>query len=206
MRKQQYEWVVGIDEVGRGPLAGPVTVCGVAVLFSHYKTFVRHARALGITDSKKLTPQKRTELARLLKSKAQDGSVRIACVSRSALHIDRQGIAVVIRKLVSHTLQKLAVPPEQTLVLLDGSLYAPASFIFQETVIKGDSAHEIIGAASIVAKVHRDSYMQRQHKKYPAYGFLVHKGYGTKAHREAIKDYGLCPLHRRSFCTRIDIA
>lgn len=201
-RNKKYEWVVGIDEVGRGPLAGPVSVCAVAVPFAAYTRFVRAARAQGITDSKQLTPERRAALARALRVEVRSGSIRAQIVSASAAAIDKQGIAVCIRQLVLRALKKLDLDPLRTRVLLDGSLYAPDTFPYQETCSKGDSIHEIIGAASIMAKVHRDTFMTRQASRYPEYGFAVHKGYGTKAHRAAIADHGLCPLHRKSFCHR----
>lgn len=209
MRKKRgvtYEWVVGIDEVGRGPLAGPVTVCAVAVPFAAYRRFVRAARAQGITDSKQLTPTRREALASELRAQVLEGVIRAHVASASAAAIDKKGIAVCIRQLVARALNKLAVDPSRTYVLLDGSLYAPETFFHQETFVKGDSVHEIIGAASIMAKVHRDTFMVQQAPKYAVYGFNINKGYGTKDHRAAIASYGLCPLHRHSFCTRIDIA
>ncbi|MEY2640634.1 MAG: hypothetical protein RL150_27 [Candidatus Parcubacteria bacterium] len=195
-------WIVGIDEVGRGPLAGPVTVCAVAVPYAEYRAFVRRARALGITDSKKITPESRCTLSHSIDAMCKQQRVRIAIASAGASRIDADGIAVCIKKLVARTLRQLAIPPDCTEVLLDGSLFAPATFRHQKTFIRGDSLHEVIGAASIVAKVHRDEYMDRQAKRYPAYGFLDHKGYGTKRHLNALAQHGLCPLHRRSFCRR----
>ncbi len=197
---EKLKWIVGIDEVGRGPLAGPVSVGALCVPVSLWKKFQRDAKKLGITDSKKLTPAKREGLFAIFKKQKQAGEIQFVVVSASAQTIDRAGISPTIRKLVAQALSKLSIDPNEAQVKLDGSLRAPVQFIHQETIIKGDSKHMAIAGASIVAKVTRDSYMIKQARKYPQYAFDIHKGYGTRKHQTALKKNGLCPLHRTSFC------
>ena len=196
-------FTVGIDEVGRGPLAGPVTVAAVL----KPKRFVWK----NFKDSKKLSPQKRDEF--FLKFK----NMNYVVSSVNNILIDRIGISAAIRLAVGRCLKKLSknypsVPSSgsrdglRTInykLLLDGSLYAPKTYKDQETIIKGDEKIPIIAAASIIAKVKRDRHMSRLHKKFPQYGFAIHKGYGTALHQEAIRKHGLCAIHRKSFCRKI---
>lgn len=188
-------WVVGVDEAGRGPLAGPVAVGVVCV-----RQGFRVRSIPGLNDSKQLTEYQREEaFARLLAS--PDVSYAVAMVS--ARVIDRDGIQHAIRRALARALAKLNVPPDDTLVLLDGALRAPDAYTHQKTIIRGDETEPVISAASIVAKVTRDRYMCNQHRQFPVYGFNAHKGYGTRVHRTAIMSHGLCPLHRRTFCRNI---
>lgn len=191
-------YIVGIDEVGRGPLAGPVTLCACVVRAD----FDMSAFA-GIKDSKKLSPHRREEWFQKIAALKALGHLDFAHVSVPADEIDAIGIAPAIRKALAGCLDALGAAPESTEVLLDGSLKAPDRFVAQKTIIKGDEKVPVISAASIVAKVMRDRYMEEQGKIYPAYGFEVHKGYGTSAHIKAIKANGPTPLHRRSFLTKI---
>lgn len=231
----KFSYVVGIDEVGRGPLAGPVTVCAFAIpyelylkRYSGFRKLVNGAhRADGrnnglknfdlMQDSKTVKEGKREEASKLLWDLAasKDGAVHFSIASKSAKDIDKFGISVCIKKLISKNLQEImkkvgAVKSEKRfdnnlnniLVLLDGSLKAPKEFVNQKTIIKGDAKEKVISCASILAKVHRDSYMKKLSKKseFSKYNFDVHKGYGTLKHREVIKKYGLSGEHRRSFC------
>lgn len=197
------QWIVGIDEVGRGPLAGPITLCAFAVPVAHWKAFQVYTKRHGLTDSKKLTAQKRTEWHQFFQGEMKKGHCRYAIVSSSAKQIDQVGLSVVVKKLIARALGKLSLNSTQTCIKLDGSLYAPESFTDQETIIKGDSKHMAIAAASVMAKVSRDRYMIRQARVHPFYDFETHKGYGTAEHRKAIRKYGYSPLHRKTFCTRI---
>jgi ribonuclease HII len=124
--------------------------------------------------------------------------------SVSAASIDSKGIAPAIRRAIAAGISDLECDPADTFIKLDGSLRAPAEFT-QETIIKGDDKEQVIGLASIMAKVTRDRYMVQQDAKYPQYGFAQHKGYGTKAHIEAIAKYGFSPIHRRSYCKNVQM-
>jgi len=189
---------VGIDEVGRGPLAGPVALCACVVPHDFDM-----AQLAGIRDSKQLSPQKREEWFLKISTMKAAGFLDFAYVAISASEIDAMGIAPAISRAVAECLGALRVPHEATQIFLDGSLRAPKRFIMQETIIKGDEKVPIISAASIVAKVLRDRYMEGEARKYPHYGFDAHKGYGTAAHRKAIRKHGPSPLHRLSFLTNI---
>ncbi len=193
------KWVVGIDEVGRGPLAGPVSVCAVAMPEKDYAKMTWGI----LNDSKQMTAKNREFWNKEARVLEKNGKIRIALTSKTALTIDKQGIAVCIRACIAENLRKLDIDPKDCRVLLDGSLKAPAEYKNQETIIKGDSKEKIISLASVVAKVARDAYMVLQHKKYPLYGWERNKGYGTKEHRGAIKKKGVTILHRNSFLSRI---
>jgi len=207
------KWIIGIDEVGRGPLAGPITVAAVAVLlkkpilksdFSRFREVELPGKLAGIRDSKKLTPRKREVWDTIIRKNFLH---TISSVQPKS--IDTRGISVAAHLAVKRCLQKLpkayGLKPKACSVLLDGGLHAPARYANQKTIIKGDELHPIIAAASIVAKVHRDRYMLRLHKKLPQYGFDRHKGYGTKAHMAAIREHGLSEHHRVSFCRGIKV-
>lgn len=192
---KNIKFVVGIDEVGRGPLAGPVAVCA----FKMPIDFV--AKSFGkIKDSKKLTPKHREEIFEKLKINKKDGIVDYHVFYETAKRIDKIGLSKAIKNCLDKALSKLKVKPEECLVLLDGGLKAPEKYKNQKTIIKGDEKERAIAFASIVAKVSRDSLMCKLAKKYPKYYFEIHKGYGTKKHCEAINKNGLCTEHRRSFC------
>lgn len=179
--------IIGVDEAGRGPLAGPLVVAAVSG--------VSRGTLKNVKDSKKLSSRKREEWYRVLRTK---GVCRFASVS--AAHVDRHGIAPSVRAVVARLLRRY--PKRPTLVMLDGSMSAPVRYR-QRTVIKGDELIPLIAAASIIAKVARDRKMVRFHAKYPLYDLNIHKGYGTKKHIKAIRKYGLSAIHRKSFCTRI---
>lgn len=178
--------LVGVDEVGRGPFAGPVTICAVAVSPKRNLTFLKDVK-----DSKKLSSKKREEIVRGIE-------VEKAICSISSREIDKIGISRSVKKAIRIVLNKLDLDPKSK-IFLDGSLKAPDKYKNQKTIIGGDSKNKLIALASVFAKVHRDRIMTSRAGKYPKYGFDVHKGYGTLMHRNAIKKHGLCKEHRRSF-------
>lgn len=191
-------YLIGIDEAGRGPLAGPVSV-GAVIVPEDFDTALMH----GVRDSKQLSPKARETCFAILSELQEHGDLRFAVEFSSALLIDKHGIVPAIRSALARCLVKLEARPEDCTILLDGSLYAPVEYISQKTIIRGDQTEPLISAASIAAKVLRDRYMTEMSEKYPAYHFDIHKGYGTKSHRELIKENGFCDLHRTSFCTRL---
>lgn len=202
--------LLGVDEAGRGPLAGPVAVGIVAVK----EGFDVATEFPGVADSKKLSEKKREKFFELLETHAAEGSVRFVVELGSAADIDEQGIAVVIRAAIKRGVDALVkceslTSKNQTSemplkansdphILLDGGLRAPAEYS-QETIIGGDASVPLISLASIAAKVTRDRLIVALAPDYPAYGFEKHKGYGTKAHYEALAEHGPCALHRRTF-------
>lgn len=191
--------IVGIDEVGRGPLAGPVSV-GIAVLRQGDTLPFR------VTDSKQMTEKAREAVYDLAEELVRQGDLRFGVYSVSAKSIDAWGITRAIAHAIARGLKSLALDPRTVELKLDGGLRAPAAFL-QETVVRGDALVPSISLASVVAKVERDRYMVKTaHRAYPAYGFDAHKGYGTAAHYRAIRRYGLTPLHRRSFLKKIMVA
>ncbi len=196
MERKVTKYIVGIDEVGRGPLAGPVAV-GVVVVT---RTALRKFRS--IKESKQLSANKREEwFARIATAESSD--LRYAVAFVSAATIDKNGIVYAIRMALARALKVTNVSPEECEIRLDGGLRAPAIYLQQQTIIKGDEKESVIAIASVVAKVLRDRRMRTLAKKYPDYGFARHVGYGTRAHRDAIKKYGLTAEHRKTFCTRI---
>lgn len=188
------KYLVGIDEAGRGPLAGPVAV-GVARVAEGYDVL---AAFPGLNDSKKLTEKKRDALFEILQQEVAAGNVRVRVCLSSEKVIDEKGIAYAIRSALSRGLEALLPNPAEGKVLLDGSLKAPDVYE-QETIIGGDGKEPVIMLAALAAKVTRDRLMVKLAKEYPQYGFEGHKGYGTKAHMIAIREYGISPVHRRSF-------
>jgi ribonuclease HII len=202
-RSKKFPWIIGIDEVGRGPIAGPVTVCAFAIRQINVQKFSRFAKKIGITDSKKLTEKKRTELSNILCTIQINSECDFSISMTSATIIDRQGISRAIKMALQKSLDDVCtrqkISPDQVFVFLDGSLYAPTEYGHQETIIKGDGLIPVISAASILAKVHRDRYMAAMAKKYPGYAWEQNKGYGTKLHYQGIKKQGITKLHRKSF-------
>jgi len=196
MIHDNYKYIIGIDEVGRGPLAGPVVVGAfcVAVKDSEKVLALLH----GITDSKKISEKKREKYTLVIKDLHNQGLVNVAISAVSARRIDSNSIVPSLQSALDSCLEKLNLNPDEAFVYLDGGLHAPADYD-QETVIKGDSKIWQIGAASVVAKVLRDKKMIEYGKKYPEYGFEKHKGYGTQKHRDAIKEFGIIDIHRRTW-------
>jgi len=186
------KYIVGIDEAGRGPLAGPVAVAAVAATVISNFQFPIIKQIKNIKDSKKLSAKQREEWFKILKK-----NFECHCVFISHKTIDKINIHQATLLGVEKVLKKFSVKPD--LVLLDGSLHAPKEYK-QKTIIKGDEKIPLISAASIIAKVGRDRKMENMHKKFPKYAFDKHKGYGTKLHYKKIKKHGLSKIHRRTFC------
>lgn len=186
------KYIVGIDEVGRGPLAGPVSV-GIVAVSAEFDV----SRAFpGLTDSKKMTEKSRVRVASAVRLFPD---IRFGVYSVSAPHIDRHGIERCIRSAIARGLKALVPESADVHVFLDGRLRAPSAYE-QETVIHGDARIPVISLASVIAKVARDTYMKHTvHPQFPDYGFDSHKGYGTKMHIDAIRKFGVSPLHRRSY-------
>ena len=182
----EFGYVCGIDEVGRGPLAGPV-VAGAVILPAD-------CQILYINDSKKLSAKKREELYPIIMEDAV--SVGIGMVSPQ--RIDEINILQATYEAMREAIHNLSVKPD---ILLNDAVTIPEVTIQQVPIIKGDAKSISIGAASIIAKVTRDRLMEEYDKVLPEYGFASNKGYGTKAHIEALKKYGPTPIHRKSFIT-----
>lgn len=202
-----HKWLIGIDEVGRGPLAGPVAVCAAMVRADFDLSWIKKHKPK-LTDSKGLSEAAREQWNKTLQVLIKKGNLHFALSYASAKEIDKKGIAVCIRSLINKNLKKLKVKQKNlsnknSLILLDGGLKAPEEYIFQKTIIKGDVKKPIISFASIIAKVARDSLMKKLSKIHKDYGFEKHKGYGTLAHRIAIKMNGPSVVHRKSFISRI---
>ncbi|MDY2809329.1 MAG: ribonuclease HII [Candidatus Faecousia sp.] len=179
-----FHAICGIDEAGRGPLAGPV--CAAAVILPERLDIP------GLNDSKKLTDKKRRELFPIIEEQA----VAFGLGWASQEEIDEINILQATFLAMSRAVEQLKIRPD--LALVDGNR-APALDLPVETVVKGDSLSASIAAASVLAKVSRDDVMLRMAEEYPGYGFEVHKGYGTKAHYEALRKFGPSPIHRRTF-------
>lgn len=196
------KYLIGIDEVGRGPLAGPVAVGAFVFLDKDNAEFKKIFR--GVKESKQLSEEKREEWFKKIEEAKKLGLIDFVVTFQSEKTIDTKGLSFAIKNSLKLSLEEICerneIHPDETLVLLDGGLRAPAEFINQKTIIKGDVKEKVIALASICAKVLRDRKMIKWAKKYPQYGFDIHKGYGTEKHRMAIKKHGLRTLHRKSFC------
>ena len=191
------KWIVGVDEAGRGPLAGPVTVGLVKIPADFDWELVS-----GVRDSKKISEKKREVIYKRVLELHIQKKLSYVVKSVSAKSIDSKGIAPEIRRSIEAGIADLECDPADTYIKLDGSLHAPAVYE-QETIIKGDDKEMVIGLASIMAKVTRDHYMVEQDMIYPKYGLAQHKGYGTKAHMAAIAEHGFTPIHRQSYCKNV---
>ena len=177
------KWVAGVDEVGRGPLAGPVVCCAVIMPKDDF--------IVGVDDSKKLTEKKRESLYEVIKEKA----IAYCIKEISQEEIDQINILQAVKKCMTQAVEGLSVKPDITLVDgVDTNLPINAEYL-----TKGDSKSYTIGCASILAKVYRDRLMDEYAKQYPEYNFEKHKGYGTKYHIDKIKEIGPCKLHRKTF-------
>lgn len=179
-----YEFICGIDEAGRGPFAGPV-VAGAVIL-------PKDSRILYVNDSKKLSEKKREELYDVIMKEAVSVGVGIAAPER----IDEINILNATYEAMQQAINNLTVTPG---ILLNDAVNIPGIDIKQIPIIKGDAKSLSIASASIIAKVTRDRIMYGYDKLYPEYGFAKHKGYGTKQHREALAEYGPCPIHRKTY-------
>lgn len=176
--------ICGVDEAGRGPLAGPV--CAAAVILP------THLQIPGLNDSKKLTDKKRRELFPIIQEQAVAWGIGLA----SETEIDEINILQATFLAMRRALEQLNARPE--IALIDGNRETDFGLPVK-TVVKGDSLSANIAAASVLAKVTRDNIMTEMANQYPEYGFEIHKGYGTKAHYEALRTYGPCPIHRKTF-------
>ena len=179
-----FKVICGVDEAGRGPLAGPV--CAAAVILP------AHLELPGLTDSKKLSDKKRRELFPLIQEQAIAYGIDFA----SEQEIDEVNILQATFLAMRRAIEQLSIKPD--LALIDGNRETVFG-IPVKTVVKGDSLSASIAAASILAKVSRDDLMLELAQQYPQYGFDIHKGYGTKAHYTALREYGPCPIHRMTF-------
>ena len=179
-----YKQIAGIDEAGRGPLAGPVVAAAVI--------FPPDYRNAEIKDSKKLSARKREELYDIIVSEAIAVGVGVA----DAEIIDKVNILQATFLTMREAVLELSTPPD--FLLIDGLHCIPMQ-IPQKPLVKGDNRSVSIAAASIIAKVSRDRIMEMYHRQFPQYNFLQNKGYGTKEHCSAVKQFGLCKIHRRSF-------
>lgn len=198
--------IIGIDEVGRGPIAGPVCVAAFFVPQpAYFKKLLKKAieeHKLPLRDSKKLSALQRASWHKLARTWKKEGHCFFAITSIQAKTIDRIGISLSIQKALNSSLQKVHIQSRHfssVTLLLDGGLHAPKHYTKQKTIIRGDEKEYAIALASIVAKEHRDRYMRKIAKLYPNYGFESHVGYGTKAHYAAIKKHGRTDIHRTSF-------
>jgi len=183
-RGQGVHLLAGVDEAGRGPLAGPVVAAAVIV--------PPGVNFPGLKDSKRLTPEARTALDIDIRARA----LALAVQEVAAREIERLGILAASLKAMAQAVKALGILPE--MVLVDGHQPLPLDYP-QQAVIKGDDRCPAIAAASVLAKVHRDRCMEAYHRLYPQYNFLRHKGYATAEHLEALRTWGPCPLHRRTF-------
>lgn len=184
-RKQGHQVVAGIDEAGRGPLAGPVFAAACIIPKGVY--------VAGVNDSKKLSPKYRQDVYQSIVS---DHRITFAVASVDEATIDQVNIFQATIQAMLLAVGCLAICPDYLLV--DG-LKLPHPTIPSEKIISGDSLSQSIAAASVIAKVQRDQLMEQYHERWPVYGFNEHKGYGTEKHRKAIEKYGICPGHRKSF-------
>lgn len=202
--KSSANYVVGVDEVGRGPLAGPVTVGVVVCEEKIYKKLFRNKKLPPIgKDSKKLNEKDRERIVKVLEALKKERIVNFSINHIPNTIIDTKGLSFAIKKAIHLGIKNLKIKPKISEILLDGGLKVGEEYK-QKTIIKGDEKERIIAWASILAKVSRDKLMVRMAKNYPKYGLEVHKGYGTAKHRLAIQKYGVSRVHRLSFCKSID--
>ena len=186
LQAQGCQWIAGVDEVGRGPLAGPV-VCAAVIMPLDDDAIIE-----GIDDSKKLSIKKREQLAEEIKRCA----LAYTIVEIDEGMIDEINILEATKLGMKQAIEGLSITPD--VVLTDGNMTIDVSHR-QQSVVHGDALSYSIGAASIIAKVYRDNLMDEYAKEYPYYGFEKNKGYGTAAHIAGIKEHGLCKIHRRTF-------
>ena len=186
-KEKNLQYICGIDEAGRGPLAGPVVVAACIM--------PRNSMIEGVNDSKKVSEKKREELFEIITNEAISYGVGII----DQKEIDRINILNATKEGLTMAVKELNPRPD--LIIVDALNNIDTLGTKYESIIKGDAKCYSIAAASIIAKVTRDRIMREWDKVYPQYGFEKHKGYGTAAHIAAIREYGLCPIHRRSFTT-----
>lgn len=192
MKPRSTRWVIGVDEAGRGPLAGPLVVAAVLI-----EKNTRIRGKIRLKDSKQLTERQRDYWFAWLKARGIAYAVSYVSPER----IDRINIARAAHHAATRAVSKLGV--RNATVLLDGGLRVSGQFR-QKTIIRGDEKIKVIALASVVAKVTRDKKMARLHRRYPQYGFLKHKGYGTRAHFRAINRHGISPHHRLTYLSKYE--
>ncbi|MDP7557448.1 MAG: ribonuclease HII [Nitrospinaceae bacterium] len=183
-RTKGYNIIVGVDEAGRGPLAGPVVAAAVA--------YAPEWQLAGLDDSKKLSPQARERLFPIIKDQALGHGIGIVDVAT----IDE--INILQAALLAMKYAVSALPEKPDILLIDGNKRIVTE-VEQWTIVKGDSLSQSIAAASVLAKVTRDRLMEKYHEEFPQYEFDRHKGYGTRLHRDLIREHGPCSIHRRTF-------
>ncbi len=184
------EYIAGVDEVGRGPFAGPV-VCAAVILPLDAENLIE-----GVDDSKKVKEERREQLAALIRERA----VAYKICEESPETIDEINILEATKRCMKRAVEGLSVQPD--IVFVDGNFRIDIE-LPQQNIVRGDALSYSVGAASILAKVYRDSLMREYDKQYPQYGFARHKGYGTAVHIRALKEFGPCPIHRKTFIKKI---
>ena len=184
------EYIAGVDEVGRGPFAGPV-VCAAVILPLDAENLIE-----GVDDSKKVKEERREQLAALIRERA----VAYKICEESPETIDEINILEATKRCMKRAVEGLSVQPD--VVFVDGNFRIDIE-LPQQNIVRGDALSYSIGAASLLAKVYRDSLMREYDKQYPQYGFARHKGYGTAMHIRALKEFGPCPIHRKTFIKKI---
>jgi ribonuclease HII len=201
------KYTIGIDEVGRGPIAGPVVVVACAVAVGVEQTLLSLFPKGELRDSKKLSEKNREKIRSGLDDFYHEKKVIWGIGEVSAKRIDEIGIAPSINEATDRALMQLEAEgiTLDTTVVLDGSLFAPSRYINQSTHIKGDEKFIEISLASIIAKVYRDTMMKEIGQKFPLYGFENHVGYGTKAHYDAIAQWGVTAYHRKCFLKKLGL-
>ncbi len=204
--------IIGIDEAGRGPLAGPVTVGAFSAEEKVGRWIVKNIFDNNLRDSKKLSEKKREEIYKKLIDLKNESRVDFAFSHISSKVIDQYGINKAVNRGIVRCLMKISTSytlsrgrgilykPENLSIRLDGLLKAPAEYKNQKTIIRGDEKDVFIACASIVAKVLRDRFMCKIAKMFPVYKFDIHKGYGTSLHRQIVQKSGLSLVHRKSYC------
>lgn len=190
----RMNYIIGIDEAGRGPLAGPVSIAAVRVKHDFDKKFFE-----GIKDSKKLSEEERELWYEMALEENKKGNLDFSVSLIKETVIDRKGIVYAVHLGIRRCLQKIEARAEDSQVFLDGGIKAPKQYAHQLTVIKGDEKIPVVSLASIIAKVSRDRLMTRMAKKFPEFGFESHKGYGTRAHKKLLLELGPTIIHRKSF-------
>lgn len=193
------QWIIGVDEVGRGCLAGPVMV-GICAIPEMYTYLLEQQ---WVRDSKSISAARRTSVFEYLDELARGGHMRYVVATQSAQVIDAIGIVGAIQLCIDEALSTINISPSRAHVYLDGGLRAAAMWQNQSTHIKGDRDYPVISAASIIAKVVRDQYMVDLAQQYPQYQWQQNKGYGTWIHRRSIVGNGLSGHHRVSFCKKL---